>query len=142
MSDSMKIGPAGVGLCGALAGGALGYFGAPYKYELQQIITQDDAAFKQVFTDDVFQKSQGIKKTALDKIVKARETMAKAKANGTFDAELGESLCPELKKAYDSVKESIPKVRGQSMLAGALILGLLTLGVSFLFVDSGKYKKN
>ena len=138
MSDNMKIGPAGIGLCGALIGAGFGYFGAPYKYDLQQIITQDDAVFKQVFTEDVFQKAP----EKLKEIVNARETIAKAKANGTFEvSRAGFCSNSDLIKAYGSVKEFIPKARGYAALAGALILGLLTLGMGFLFFDSGNNNK-
>ena len=141
MSDNMTIGPAGVGLGGAIIGGAFGFLGAPYKYDLQQIITLDEPAFKQVFTSDVFLKSKGFKKDALDKIVNAREVLIKGKTNGASTVKLGELLAnPELLKAYNSVKEFIPKARGYSALAGAFILGLLTTGVSFLFFDSAKPK--
>jgi len=142
MSDNMTISPAYAGFGGAITGAVLGYLGAPRKYDLQQIITHDEAVFKQVFTDDVFQNVQGIKKTALDSIVKARNTLIEAKRKGNFEAKLGECLYnAELSKNYSSVKDFIPKSRGGSTLAGAVALGLLAFGIRLIFWDIGEPQK-
>lgn len=136
-SRDLSISPAAVGASCAVVGAGLGYWSAPEKYNLRQLLTQDPDVFEKVIKKTALDKANNVQKNAYQSIVDARKTVAEAVKNNKGDEKVTELLKSEdLKNSFKDLRKFIPKARVQTMIIGAAVLGVLGALARIVFGDN------
>jgi len=127
MSQNMTVTPAQSGVAGAAMGAGIGYFAAPPKYNLAQLIKQEPDIFQRIFPESI-RDSLPQQKPAILNIEAAQTKFRKALNEGKARNVMNELLQEEnLHADYKSIKKSLPKSRANSAIIWAVLAGFLAV---------------
>ncbi|MDR1168980.1 MAG: hypothetical protein LBK53_08875 [Heliobacteriaceae bacterium] len=121
-----SLSPAWVGVFAAAIGGGAGYAVAPGRYNLQDLLTQNQDTFKKTFSDDVMKFVSDSGKQSVNKITEARKVL-------DGGADIAKMLKDKTLKAdYKNIKGLLPNAKIYAAVIGALAAGLIAMVVKIV----------
>jgi len=127
MSENITVTPAQYGVAGAVLGTGIGYFAAPPKYNLVQLIKQEPDIFQRTFPESI-RDSLPQQKPAILNIEAAQTKFRKAINEGRAKQVVNELLQDkDLQADYKSIKKLLPKARENSAVIWAILIGFLAI---------------